>query len=278
MTYSHVVVVKRPLYEMAAKAPRLAPDLKDDYFAWFAECSVRAVELKLKRSSPGEREAVLAADDTDGYVLVRPFFNQLVNFEKTEPSMKNYFPDLVRAIDLKAEQQRIATITFARGQSQEASARLSDEDVVARKRKIIVTTVPDDQVAIAELSEGEQRIAERNARAAEASFKSVLEKYPDQTRAWYGLGCVALLDHDGPRAKEVFRRLTTGEHAATDDPMVMAWSHVYLGRILEDEGDVDRAKNEYQAALGVQGAPQRAQQAAQKGLGDLGLRKPAERP
>jgi hypothetical protein len=60
--------------------------------------------------------------------------------------------------------------------------------------------------------------------------------------------------------------------------MVMAWSHVYLGRILEDEGELDRAKSEYQAALVVQGAPSQAQQAAQKGLGDLGLRKPAERP
>jgi tetratricopeptide (TPR) repeat protein len=277
MTYSHVVIVKRPLFEMSAKAPRLSPDLKDDYFAWFAECTVRAVELKLKRKSPGEREAVLAENDADGYVLVRSFFNQLPNFEKSEPSMKNYFPDLVRAIDLKTEQQRVAAITFAPRRSEAASARLNAEDVTGR-RKILVTTVPDDQVAIAELSEGEQRIAERNPRAAEASFRSVLDKYPDQIRAWYGLGCVALLDHDGPRAKEVFGRLTTGEHAAANDPMVMAWSHVYLGRILEDEGDVDRAKDEYQAALGVQGAPSQAQQAAQKGLGDLGLRKPAERP
>lgn len=278
MSYSHVVVVKRPLFEMAAKAPQLAPDLKDDYFAWFAECTVRAVELRLKRRSPSEREAILAADDEDGYVLVRPLFNQLANFEKSEPSMKNYFPDLVRAIDLKSEQQRVAAIAFARRRGEESAAQLSNENVTRKRKIITVTTVPDDQQAIAELSEGEQRIAERNPRAAEASFKSVLEKYPEQTRAWYGLGCVALLDHDGPRAKEVFGRLTTGEHAATSDPMVMAWSHVYLGRILEDEGDVERAKNEYQAALGVQGAPAQAQQAAQKGLGDLGLRKPAERP
>src|SRR5208283_835711 len=54
-------------------------------------------------------------------------------------------------------------------------------------------------------------------------------------------GTVALLDHDGPRAKEVFGKLTTGEHPATDDPMVMAWSHVYLGRVLEDEGELERA-------------------------------------
>ena len=58
----------------------------------------------------------------------------------------------------------------------------------------------------------------------------------------------------------------------------MAWSHIYLARIFEDEGQLERAKSEYQAVLAVQGAPEHAQQAAQKGLGDLDLRKPSERP
>src|SRR6202040_3738812 len=54
LRFSHVVAVKRPLFEKAAAAPRLAADLKDDYTAFFAECTVRAVELKLKKMSPGE--------------------------------------------------------------------------------------------------------------------------------------------------------------------------------------------------------------------------------
>lgn len=277
LMYPHVVVVKRPLFELAAKAPRLAADLKDDYFSWFSECMVRAVELKLKRMSPSELEAALAKDDTSGYVMVRTIFKALGDFEKSEPSMRIYFPDLVRGIDLKAEQQRVAAITFAPEETQEEAARLTNEDV-ARQHRMKVTTVPDDQEALAELTEGERRIAARNARAAESSFKSVLAKYPDQPRAWYGLGLVALLDHDGPRAKEIFGRLTAGEHAATQDPMVLAWSHVYLGRIYDDEGQLDKSKTEYQAALTVQGAPAQAQQAAQKGLGDLDLRKPVERP
>src|SRR5271165_6077840 len=187
LMYTHIVVVKRPVFELAAKAPRMAPDLKDDYFSWFAECTVRAVEIKLKRGSPSEREAALAAAAADGYVMVRPIFNGLPNFEKSEPSMKNYFPDLVRAIDAKAEQTRVATLTFAPMHSEQAATNLNREDV-ARQRRAAVTTVPNDQSAVDELTEGERRIAEHNARAAETSFKSVLEKYPDQIRAWYGLG------------------------------------------------------------------------------------------
>src|SRR4030095_11296111 len=97
----------------------------------------------------------------------------------------------------------------------------------ARHTAVAPSTVPNDADAIAALTEGERRIAEKNPRAAQASFERVLMKYPDQPRAWYGLGVVAMMQQDGPRAKEVFGRLTVGDHAATADPLVMAWSHVH---------------------------------------------------
>jgi len=53
---------------------------------------------------------------------------------------------------------------------------------------------------------------------------------------------------------------------------------VFLARVLDAEGQLERSKSEYQAALAVQGAPAKAQEAAQKELGDLNLRKSAERP
>jgi predicted Zn-dependent protease len=216
-------------------------------------------------------------DDADGYVLVRPLFAGLTKYEASEPSMALYFPDLVRGINLAAEAKRIDGIKFTfadRGQSADDPA----SEVVTRHRVAQPTTVPNDADAIAELTDGERRIAEKNPRAAEESFQKVLAKYPDQIRAWYGLGLVALLEHDGPRAKEVFGRLTTGAHAATQDPMVMTWSHVYLARIYDDEGQQGLAKSEFQAALAVPGAPEQAKQAAQKGLEAVNLEKPAERP
>ena len=177
LRYSHVVVVKRPLFEVAAKAPKLAPDLKDDFFSWFAECTVRAVELKLKRMSPSERESALKTNDVDGYVLVRPLFNGLVGFANADPPMKQYFPDMVRGIDLKAEQARVGAIQFSPADAGPSGRELSIE-AVSRSRANAVATVPDDQAAIAALTEGERRIAERDPRAAEASFKSVLARYP----------------------------------------------------------------------------------------------------
>jgi tetratricopeptide (TPR) repeat protein len=275
LQYSHVVAVKRPLFEAAASAPRLAPDLKDDFPSYVAECTVRAVELKVKRMSPGEREAAMNIADADGYVLVRPFVAALTKFEQSEPAMKLYFPDLLRSVDVGAEQKRIATIKFApRG----GSTAATEAEVVARHKAITPTTIPNDPDAIAALTEGERRIAEKNPRAAEASFQRVLVKYPDQPRAWFGLGVVAMMEQDGPRAKEVFGRLTTGEHAATQDPMVLSWSHVHLGTIYDIEGKLDRAKSEYEAALAVGGAPEKAKQAATKALSAMGQPGNPERP
>jgi Flp pilus assembly protein TadD len=276
LMYPHVIAVKRPLYETAAKAPRLDSDLKDDFPSYFAECMVRAVELRMKRMSPGEREAALARNDADGYVLVRPLVTALPGFENSEPSMKRYFPDLVRSIDEKAEAKRLAAVQLApadAGPSDDAAA-----EAVARSKKVLPTTLPNDAEVIAALTEGERQIAAKNSHAAAASFKKVLTKYPDQPRAWFGLGVVAYMDHDAARAKEVFGRLTSGEHAATADPRVLAWSHVYLGRIYDYEGNSSVAKTEYESALAVQGGPEEARQAAQKELAASANDKQEARP
>jgi len=277
LMYPHVIAVKRPLFEKAAAAPRLPPELKDDYASYFAECLVRAVELKLKRLSPGEREVAMNRDDEDGYVFVRPLFAQLTNFENSEPSMKIFFPDLVRAISIDAETNRLAAVKFAPPDAANSRAD-SENEKIARANKPVPTTVPNDAEVISSLTEGERRIAEKNPRAAEAAFQKVLAKYPDQPRAWYGIGLVAMLDHDAARAKQVFGRLTVGDHAATDDPMVLVWSHVYLARIYDSEGNSEVARTEYQSALAVQGGPDRARQTAQKELATLGGDKPVARP
>lgn len=278
LRFSHVVAVKRPLFEKAAAAPRLPPDLKDDYPAFFAECTVRAVELKLRKMSPGERDAAFERDDADGYVLVRPLFAALQKFEGSEPSMALYFPDLVRSVDLTAELTRVSALQFATADIQRKPGSVANEEVTRRRAAALPSTVPNDPEAIAALTEGERRIAEKNPRAAEKSFQRVVAKYPDQPRAWYGLGLVALLDHDGPRAKEVFGRLTSGDHAASGDPMVLAWSHIYLARIYDEEGQPGQAQAEYQAALTVTGGPEQARAAAQKGLAETAREKGTERP
>ena len=207
------------------------------------------------------------------------FFMGLTHYEKAEPAFRDYFPDLIqrnRYEDGTNTGRWRSTFAPARGHLDEGNGLNSE--TLARKRAR-VTALPNDPRSDRGSDPRRKKLAEKNPRAAEASFKSVLAKYPNQARAWYGLGMVAVLDHDAERAKEVFGRLTIGSECRVSRiPLVMSWSHIYLGRIFEEEGQWERAKTEYQAVLAVQGAPAQAQQAAQKGLGDLDLRKPSERP
>ncbi len=277
LRYSHVAAAKRPLLDYGARAPRLPAEFKDDFSSFFAECLVRAVELKLKGASPGEREARLQMDDENGYVLVRPLYSALTGFEQSPPSMSLYFPDLVRSIDTTAETKRLDSVKFAAADPAPSAADSAMAEVT-RIRKSLPTTVPNDAEAMAALTEGEKQVAAKNSRAAEAAFRKVLEKYPDQARAWYGIGLVAMLNQDGPRAKQIFGRLVAGEHAAAGDPMVLAWSHFYLGRVYEIDGQVELAKQEYQAALDVPDAPAQARLTAQQHLEESRREKPATRP
>ncbi len=135
--------MKRQLFEKAALAPRLAPDLKEDYESYFAECLVRAVELKLKKESPGERDAAIERDDADGYVLVRPLFDGLTKYEGSEPSMALYFPDLVRGINLTAEAKRIDGIKFAFADRGHSTDDPASEAAVTRRKVAQPTTVPN---------------------------------------------------------------------------------------------------------------------------------------
>src|SRR5882724_1898382 len=134
LRYAHVTAVKRPLFEKAATAPRLAPELKDDYASYFAECTVRAVELKLRRMSPGEREAAMSRDDEDGYVLVKPLFGALPKFENSEPSMKLFYQDLVRSIDMGAESKRLAAVKFAPADAARVEDETANEELARRRR------------------------------------------------------------------------------------------------------------------------------------------------
>ena len=52
----------------------------------------------------------------------------------------------------------------------------------------------------------------------------------------------------------------------TSDPSILAWSHVYLGRLHDFADERDQAVSEYEAALAVDGAPEAARAAATRGV------------
>jgi len=260
LRYRKDVERKKPLLALTARAPQLPDEYKSDFSTFLAECLVRAVELRLRRLPPDKLARAIDQSEAEGYILVRAFSRELTKFEKAEPAMSFYFLELVHGIDVAEETRRLQKVEFAAATKPAASAIAQSSS--ARQN---VSDVD------AWLEEGERQIAAQNAEAAVAAFQQVLAKDPEQPRALYGLAVAAVLQGDADHAKELFHRLVVspsprGARTTASDPVILAWSHVYLARIYDVDGDRELAVSEYRAALAVEGAPETARVAAQRGV------------
>jgi tetratricopeptide (TPR) repeat protein len=270
LKYRAIVLQKKGILNLAARAPRLPVEYRTDFLAYADECLIKAVELRIRHLKPDELEAAMAENDRAGFVMVRPFVAQLQKFEKAEPAMSLYFPDLLAGIDVEVERKRLQNFAFA------PEGATPEENAAAKTPDSKHPAGPADELARL-LAEGDHQIAVQDPTAAAATFEKILAKYPDDPHAFYGLAVASLLNHDAVRAQELFEKLVSPPHTgATDsagspvttDPSILAWSHVYLGRLHDFADERDQAISEYQAALAVNGAPEAARAAATRGANE----------
>ena len=255
LQYRKQIESKRSLLAIAAAAPRLPEEYRGDFLAFTDECFIKSVELRLRRLSASQLEAAMADADQSGFILVRPFVAQLQKFEKAEPAMSYYFPDLIAAIDVQAQQQRLKDVKFSPDSPAPAPAPQTDSAGSASELDRL-------------LAQGDRQIAVQNAQAAAATFESILAKYPGEPKAEYGLAIASVMAGNAERAEQLFSKLVSSSVQSPNgaDPAVVSWSHVYLGRIHDLEDERDATLIEYRGALSVAGAPEAARVAAQRGL------------
>jgi tetratricopeptide (TPR) repeat protein len=226
----------------------------------------------LRRLSPDDLASAIDQAEGSGYVLVRPIYAGLSGFEKSEPAMGYYLPDLIKGIDVDAEQRRLRGVKFAdaapAGKEPLDSMRMAAVPAAASK------PLDDD------LAEGQRQISARNGAAASASFERFLAAHPDDERATYGLAVASALQGKPDEARELFTKVIAAAQNplagpnAHPDPANVSWSHIYLGRMYDVEGKRDLAVLEYRAALAVAGAPEAARTAAQRGI-EAGYKTPS---
>jgi len=254
------------LLEYAAHAPLLPVEYHDDYSAFFDECLVRAVELRLRHMSPADLASAIDQAEAYGYVMVRPIYAGLSGFEKSEPAMSYYLPELIRGIDVPGEARRLRGVKFAEAAPASEAAPPAGSVAVAPAPAVSADPVEQD------LAEGQRQISARNGPAAASSFERVLAAHPDNLRATYGLAVAAALSGKPDRARELFSKVIAASKSSPadspvrPDPGNVSWSHIYLGRMYDVEGQRDLAVAEYQEALAVSGAPESARAAAHRGV------------
>jgi tetratricopeptide (TPR) repeat protein len=215
----------------------------------------------MRNLTPDQITAAVSDDDLTGFILVRPIYLQLLKFEKAAPAMSFYFPELVEGIDVGAQLKRFDNFQFASASEKIASGDFNEQTPASAASEELNR----------ELNRGDRQIAMQNGAGAEETFQHVLDRYPNLPRALYGLAIASVLQKQGDKAEALFEQLvridskrkTQGEGLTPD---ILAWSHIYLGRIDDLRGDRKQAVREYEAALHVQDAPEEAMVAAQNGV------------
>ena len=250
MAEKHFSSVKRlePLLQSVKQAP-LEDNFKSDIFLLVTECLVRAIEIRTSGTKQtAEAMRLQAVDDAEkqGYILTKYFYSAITTFEKDPAGLRTAYGDILGAIDIKQQQKAASEIQFARNSRPELVQLSRLED-----RRMLVTA--------------EKRLAARDFKGAQELAQQALDrKIGDAGRALFILAEVAVANKNPDSAADNFRKAIQ----TTKDPKVVAWSHVYLGRMLDmkDPPDREGALNEYRAALSAGSELPEAKAAAEKGL------------
>jgi tetratricopeptide (TPR) repeat protein len=112
------------------------------------------------------------------------------------------------------------------------------------------------------IRQAEASMASREYEEARSRFEALASQYGPQARVLYGLALVASQQKQPEQARNYFQQAAT----LSSDPRMKAWSHIYLGRIFDLEGEREQARQEYISALAAGDVSPDTHSAAQQGL------------
>jgi tetratricopeptide (TPR) repeat protein len=290
-TYLHYVI-EPLLYARANAVDRAQPILKEvrdaplefiyrsDAVALTIECLIKAIEARtmdtgvpvFKIPANLDREDVprveherqayqqkvdairLAAvrhDMAQGFVLTQYFYEQLIQFEKDPAGLRDTIGEMVYTMDVDQQVHRARQTEFDKE---------ADGDVLQRSKPRKLTGL---DLAEARLAEGDVTAASAMARRTlAAESDDSLASIADGARANFILArAAALTGHPDDAVSDFQKTLSTSR-----EPRLLAWSHIYLGRMLDLDCKRDEALSEYKLALAVRDGQQDTRLAAERGV------------
>lgn len=239
---------KKSLIDHAQRAGALSEVYKSDMLLLTTTSLVRAVEARLLHKPEWVQEALV-----EGYILTPYFSEQLPAYEKQEQAMRFFYPDMVKAIDLRKEDARLSKVEFLK------------EPPVRQAKRAPQAAEPELTGAARTLEDAEQAYTARELEKARQLFLKSLqetEEKPLHAKAWYGLARIAALQRNPELAEQLFQKTLE----SSPEPQVKAWTYVYLGRLSGAAGESGQAAKYFQNALAVEGASEAARRAAGQGM------------
>jgi len=196
------------------------------------------------------RLAAVRHDMTQGFVLTQYFYEQLIQFEKDPASLRDTIGEMVYSMDVDQQVHRARQIEFDKE---------ADEDVLVQSKPRKLTGL---DLAEARLAGGDVAAASSIAKQVLAARSDTLESVADGARANFILARAAAMTGHPEAAIDGFQRTL----AATKEPRLLAWSHIYLGRMLDLDCKRDQAVSEYKEALETRDGQQDTRLAAERGV------------
>jgi hypothetical protein len=205
--------------------------------------------------------ATVGHDMRQGFVLTQYFYEQLLQFEKQPTGLKDIMGEMVYGMDVDQQVHRARQIEFDKE---------ADEDVLQRSRPRQLTGL---DLAEARLSTGDIGAASTIAQKVLASETDTVSSVADAARAHFILARADLMSvHPGESEDDAERTIDAAVAQfqktleTSKDQRLLAWSHIYLGRVLDLECKRDQAVTEYKAALEVRDGRLDTRLAADRGL------------
>jgi tetratricopeptide (TPR) repeat protein len=194
--------------------------------------------------------ATVRHDMTQGFVLTQYFYEQLIQFEKDPASLRDTIGEMVYSMDVEQQAHRAREIELDKE---------ADEEVLGRSKPRKLTGL---DLAEARLAAGDVATATAMARQVLAVHADTLDSVAQEARANFILARAAIMTGHPEDAINGFQK-TIG---ATKEPRLVAWSHIYLGRMLDLDCKRDEAVSEYKAALESRDGQQDTRLAAERGV------------
>jgi len=231
------------------KGAPLNDSYKNDVSLLVNESLIRAIEsrLAIPKSNEAGRLAYVQRSMEEGFVLTRYFYDALATFERESTGMKDAYGDLLHDIDVERERKRAHQLVFA--------AQATPE-VISSAKAFSAPSL---------LDQAEQKLAMGDTAGAQKLAEQVAQHNnggDEPGRAAFILARIATLAGNMEEARLDFQQAAQSVH----DPRLLAWSHIYLGRIFDIQQKREEAVAEYQAALAAGDPAADTRAAAERGL------------
>jgi hypothetical protein len=261
----------RPILDLVQPSP-LPYIYKSDVLTLVTECMIRAIEARsmdtgvpvykipahvdrselaavdkqendYEHAVTAVRQQTVQNDMVQGFILTKYFYDQLSGFDQSSRSLPQMVGIMIYGMNVDIEKHRVQDIVFATHTDLNMEAPVTPQS--------------------ADLDNAETKLIAGDTAAATQLAQRALDQHTsDPGRAYFILARASIMSGKMDTAVQEFSEAAKVSH----DPRTIAWSHIYLGRLDDLQGDRTAAVAEYQAAIQSRDGRTDTSRAAEAGL------------